>query len=50
LNPISSRGCTDVDSGARANLEFVDKSCNLGDMFSVKGDVDAAVEVRICIG
>jgi len=39
-----------VDTGASANLEVVDKFCYLGDMFSVDGDADAAVEVRIRIG
>ena len=39
-----------MDTGASANLEVVDKFCYLGDMFSVDGDADAAVEVRIRIG
>jgi len=30
-----------------ANLELVVKFCNLGDMLSVDGDADAAVETRI---
>jgi len=33
-----------------ANLEVVDKFCYLGDMLSVDGDADAAVEARIRIG
>ena len=33
-----------------ANLELVDKFCYLGDMLSVDGDADAAVETRIRIG
>jgi len=33
-----------------ANLELVDKVCYLGDMLSVDGDVDAAVETRNQIG
>ena len=33
-----------------ANLELVDKFCYLGDMLSVDGDADAAVETRIQIG
>jgi len=33
-----------------ANLELVDKSCYLGDMWSVDGDADAAVETKIRIG
>ena len=36
--------------GASANLEIVDKFCYLGDMLSVDGDADAAVEARIRIG
>jgi len=46
------RGCSNpvsVDIGASANLEVVDKFCYLGDMFSVDGDADAAVEARIRI-
>jgi len=39
-----------VDIGASANLEVVDKSCYLGDMLSVDGDANAAVEARIQIG
>jgi len=39
-----------VDIGASANLEVVDKFCYLGDMSSVDGDADAAVEARIQIG
>jgi len=39
-----------VDSGASANLEAVDKFCYLGDILSVDGDADAAVEARIQIG
>ena len=49
-NPVTSISCTSVDIGASANLEFVDKFCYLGDMFSVDGDADAAVEARIQIG
>ena len=33
-----------------AKLELVDKFCYLGDMLSVDGDDDAAVEARIRIG
>ena len=48
------RGCSNlvistgvqVDIGASANLEAVDKFCYLGDMLSVDGDADAAVEAR----
>jgi len=39
-----------VDIGASANLEVVHKFCYLGDMLSVDGDADAAVEARIRIG
>jgi len=34
----------------RVNREVVDKFCYLGDMMSVDGDADAAVEARIRIG
>jgi len=44
------RGHTSVDIGASANLEVVHKFCYLGDMLSVDGDADAAVEVRIQVG
>ena len=39
-----------VDIGASAKLELVDKFCYLGDLLSVDGDADAAVEARIRIG
>jgi len=39
--------CYTVDIGVSANLQSVDKFCYLGDMLSVDGDVDAAVEIRI---
>jgi len=48
--PVTGRGHTSVDVGGDANLELVDKFCYLGDMFSVDGDADAAVETRIQIG
>jgi len=38
-----------VDIGASAKLELVDKFRYLGDMLSVDGDADAAVEARIRI-
>jgi len=47
VNPVTGRGCTSVDIGANANLELVDKLCYLGDMLSVDGDPDAAVETTI---
>ena len=50
MNPVISTGHTSVDIGASANLEVVDKFCYLGDMLSVDGDADAAVEARIQIG
>ena len=49
-NPVISTGHISVDIGASANLEVVDKFCYLGDMLSVDGDADAAVEARIQIG
>ena len=39
-----------MDIGASANLEVVDNFCYLGDMLSVDGDADAAVEARVRIG
>ena len=39
-----------MDIGASANPEVVDKFCYPGDMLSVDGDADAAVETRIRIG
>ena len=50
MNPVTSTGCTNVDIGVNANLELVDKFCYLGDMLSVDGDADAAVDSRIRIG
>ena len=50
LNPVTSAGRTSVDIGASAKLELADKFCYLGDMLSVDGDADAAVEARIRIG
>jgi len=49
-NPVIRAGCTSVDIEASANLEVVDKFCYLGDMLSVDGDADAAVEAGIRIG
>ena len=46
-NPVISTGHTSVDTGATAKLEVVDKFCYLGDMLSVDGNADAAVEARI---
>ena len=39
-----------MDIGASARLELVDKFCYLGDVLSVDGDADAAVEARIRTG
>jgi len=47
LNPVTGAGRTSVDTGFSAKLELVDKICYLGDMLSVDGDADAAVEARI---
>jgi len=48
-NPVTSTDHTSVDIGASANLEAMDKFCYIGDMLSVDGDADAAVEARIRI-
>jgi len=50
MNLVTSAGHTSVDIGASAKLELVDKFCYLGDMLSVDGDADVAVEARIRIG
>ena len=50
LNPVNTAGRTSVDIGARERLDLVDHFCYLGDMLSVDGDDDAAVEARIRIG
>jgi len=50
MNSITGIGCTSVDTGVDANLELVDKFCNLGDMLSVDGEADAEFETRIRIG
>jgi len=42
--------CVCVCARARANLQLVAKFCYLGDMLSVDGDADAAVEARIRMG
>ena len=47
MNPVTSVGRTSVDIEDSAKLELVDKFCYLGDMLSVDGDADAAVEARI---
>jgi len=50
MNPVTGTGHTSVGIGVSANLELVDKFCYFGDMLSVDGDADAAVENRIRIG
>ena len=51
MNPVISTGHARVDIvGASANLEIVDKFRYLGDMLSVDGGADAAVEARIQSG
>jgi len=50
VNPVTGTESTSVDIGVNANLELVDKFCYLGDMLSVDGDADAAVETRIRTG
>jgi len=50
VNTVTGTGCTSVDIGGDAHLELVYKFCYLGDMLSVDGDADAAVETSIRIG
>ena len=50
LNPVTSAGRSSVDIAVSAKLELVDKFCYLGDMLSVDGDADAAVQARIRLG
>jgi len=54
VNPVTNQYrmyiCTSMNIGVNANLELVDKFCYLGDMLSVDGDTDAAVETRFRIG
>jgi len=45
---VTGTGRTSVD--VNANLRLVNKFCYLGDMLSVDGDADEAVETRIQIG
>ena len=47
MNPVTGTCYTSVDVGVSANLELDDKFWYLGDMLSVEGDADAAVENRI---
>ena len=46
-NPVISKGHTSVDTGGSPHLQLVDKFWYLGDMLSVDGDADAAMEARI---
>jgi len=50
VNQVTSTRYKSVDIRINANLELVDKFCHLGDMLSVDGDADAAVESKIRIG
>jgi len=50
MNPVTSTGHTSVDIGVNANQELVDKFCYLGEMLSVDGDADTALETRIQTG
>jgi len=46
--PSTDRPWTSVDiHDDGASLELVDKFCNLGDMLSVDGDADAAMEAAV---
>jgi len=45
LNAVTSACRTSLES-----WELVDKFCYLGEMLSVDGDADAAVEARIRVG
>ena len=47
MNPVTGTERIRIDIGVNANLKLVDKFCYLGDMLSVDGDADAAVETRI---
>ena len=50
MNPVTGTGCTSVNIGVNANLELENKFCYVGDMLSVDGDANAAVETRIRTG
>jgi len=47
VNPVTGTRCTSVDIGVNANFELVNMFCYLGDMLSVVGYADAAMEARI---
>jgi len=50
MSPVTGTGCRSVDITVTANRDLVDKFCYLGDMLSVDGDADAAVEAIIQTG
>jgi len=50
LNPVNNTGCISVDIGVSANVVLVDNFCYLGNMLSVDGDADAALQARSRIG
>jgi len=47
VNPVTGTVHTSIDVGVNANLVLMEKFCYLGDMLTVDGDADAAVEKRI---
>jgi len=47
VNQVTSTGRINAPIGVSADLELVDKFRYLGDILSVDGDADAAVEARI---
>jgi len=49
IHRSTGTGRSSVDIGVNINPELVDRFCYLGDMLSVDGDADAAVENRIRI-
>jgi len=50
LFTVTGTGCTSAESGVKTNMELVDRFCYLGDMLSVDGDNDAAVEAGVWVG
>jgi len=49
MSKVTSSGRISIDTGARANLELVDKFCYSGNMLNVDKDGDSAVETRVQI-
>jgi len=47
MNPEIGTGCTSVHIGVNANVKLAKKFYYLGDMVSVNGDANTAVENRI---